>query len=292
MSDVAKAHVARLYFLGDLTKQQIAQRLGISRFKVARLLDQARAEGIVRFDIRDPVDVADELSRRVQDEFGLDLAVVVRDGGDPGAVARAAAAWLPELLPARAPLGVSWGTTLQQIADALPAGAAAGVPVVQVCGAIPGLQPGTGPVELALRFAERLGGPLYALPAPALSSRGARDELLANDAVRPTVEMFDRIGLALVGIGAGSRFPSAPRGAAGHLLVHVFDADGAFLETGEVADRAIAMSVKQISRARVLAAARGEGKERAILGALRTGLIDALVTDEQGARVALEGAAG
>jgi DNA-binding transcriptional regulator LsrR (DeoR family) len=160
--------------------------------------------------------------------------------------------------------------------------------VVQICGAIPGLETGTGPAELALRFAQRLGGRLYALPAPALSAGVARDELLRNEAVRPTVEQFDHVALALVGIGPARNFPAAPPEAVGHLLAHVYDAAGAVVGS-EAAEQAIAMSAAQLRRARVVAVAGGAGKEEAILGALRTGLVDILFTDSDRATYALEG---
>ena len=82
--------------------------------------------------------------------------------------------------------------------------------------------------------------------------------------------------VALLGIGTRPD-------AAGHLLVHVFDDDGRIVS----AERAIALSVAQLRRARVVAAAGGRRKQRAVLGALRTGLIDVLVTDAACARHAL-----
>ena len=94
-AEVAKAHVARLYFEHDVTKREIAQRLGISRFKVARLLDQARNEGIVRVEIQDPVDVDGELSRALERTFGLQLAVVVPT---EAAIPRATGAWVGGLV--------------------------------------------------------------------------------------------------------------------------------------------------------------------------------------------------
>jgi DNA-binding transcriptional regulator LsrR (DeoR family) len=187
---------------------------------------------------------------------------------------------------------VAWGATLQQVAAELPErpAAGAGADVVQICGAVPGLEPGTGPTELALRFAERLGGRLHALAAPAMASRRARDELLANAVVRPTVELFDRVDLVLVGIGAAERLAGAPAAAAGHVLVHAFDASGHFVDT-EAADRAISMSRDQLAATRVLAAAGGRAKHAAVRGALRSGLLDALVTDAATARNALRGTA-
>jgi len=287
-SAVVKAHIARLHYVRRVAKQDIAARLGMSRFKVARLLEDAVAEGIVRFDIREPVEVDDERSRALEAAFGLDLAVVVRDGGDDGAAARAAAAWLPELVRGTDTVGVSWGATLQRVADALVSPPAPlDLRVIQVCGAVPGLEPGTGPAETTQRFAERLGGRPYPLHAPALASRGARDELASNPVIAPIVDMFDRVQLAVVGIGQASALPGAPPDAAGHLLVHVYDDQGRPIGS-DISEMAISMSVDQLRRTRVAAVATGPAKSQAVLGALRTGLLNVLFTDPRCASDALE----
>ena len=266
MSRAALAEVARLYYVRELTQQQIAQRLGISRFKVLRLLEQARAEGVVRFEIDEPTPVDDELARKLEERYQLDQAIVVED-----AVA-AASDLLPRLLAARDVLGVAWGETLAKIATRLAERPApAPIPVVQICGAIEGLVPGTRPTELAARYAAWTGGRFHPLEAPAVA-----DARALRRAVQPTTEIFDRVSLALVGIGT--------RGdAAGHILVHVFDDDGRIVSE----ERAIALSVAQLRRTRVAAVAAGTQKRRAVAAALRTGLLDLLVTDPVCARYAL-----
>jgi DNA-binding transcriptional regulator LsrR (DeoR family) len=259
------AEVARLYYVRELTQQQIAQRLGVSRFKVLRLLEQARAEGVVRFEIDEAVPVHDDLSRELEKRFGLASAVVVDDGVDASA-----GELIPRLLRPDDVLGVAWGETLARTAEHLSP-VAAPVPVVQICGAIDGLQPGTGPTELAARYAAWAGGAFHPLAAPAVA-----DERALRRAVRPTTAIFDRVSIALVGIGARSD-------GAGHLLVHVFDDDGRIVSH----ERAIALTVAQLRRTRVVAIAAGRGKRRAVRGALSTGLLDVLVTDTVCARHAL-----
>ena len=259
------AEVARLYYVRDLTQQQIAERLGVSRFKVLRLLEQARSEGVVRFEIDEPVPVRDDLSRALEERYGLTTALVVESG-----VAAAAASLLPRLLRPRDVLGVSWGETLVSLVKHLPPAEAA-VPVVQICGAIEGLQPGTGPTEVAALYAGWTGGRFHPLQAPAFA-----DARALRRAVRPTTEIFDRVSVALVGIGARTD-------GAGHILVHVFDDDGRIVSE----ERSITLSVPQLRRATVVAAAGGRRKHRAVAGALRAGLIDVLVTDAACARYAL-----
>jgi hypothetical protein len=48
---VLAARVARQFYLEGFSKVDIADRLGISRFRVARLLDSARESGLVRIEI-------------------------------------------------------------------------------------------------------------------------------------------------------------------------------------------------------------------------------------------------
>lgn len=272
-STAEKSHVARLYFLRGLTKQEIGKLLGVSRFRVARLLEEARADGTVRIEIADEAPQADETARELEQAYSVELAVVVPGEGD---IPRAAAAWLPQLISGDDVVGVAWGATLAAIVKALPR-LDLGVPVVQVCGAFPDLETGSRPSEVAFELAERLGGPLFPLPAPAFASPEARADLLRNEAVRPTVELFERVTVALVGIGA--------RPPAGHILVHHFDVQGNVLAADSLA---LALSLEGLRRVpRVVAAAGGKRKRRAVLGALRSGLVDVLVTDEANARYAL-----
>ena len=68
---VLSASVARRYYLDGRSKTEIAEEFGLSRFKVARLIETARATGLVRIEIghRGLIDV--DLSARVQEAFGL-----------------------------------------------------------------------------------------------------------------------------------------------------------------------------------------------------------------------------
>ncbi len=232
-----------------------------------RLLEAARAEGVVRIEIEDELRREDDLAARLEAAFGLDLAVVVPE---PGALARAGAATLPLVLRRGDLVGVAWGETLSALVGEL-APQAERHDVVQICGAIPGLATGTGPSEVAVRLAERLGGSVSLLPAPARPA--TLDELLDDETIRPTLELFDQIQVALVGIG--------PHGSGGgHVLVHVFGPDGSVLDP----EPALALSLEGLRRARTVAVAGGEAKHEAILAVLRGRILSGLVTDEAAAR--------
>ena len=71
------AHAARRYYLDDRSKVDIAAELGVSRFKVARLLDLARTEGIVTIKVHDPRGVDPELSESLRAALGIRQALVL-----------------------------------------------------------------------------------------------------------------------------------------------------------------------------------------------------------------------
>src|SRR3989440_3912667 len=67
---------ARLYYEDELSQQQIAERLGVSRTTVSRLLQMARDEHIVRIQVVEPTDVV-TLSDELTQTLGLTRVVVV-----------------------------------------------------------------------------------------------------------------------------------------------------------------------------------------------------------------------
>ena len=130
-----KVQLATGYFVDGQSKVELASRHGLSRFQVARLLDEARDEGIVRIQIVDPTATGHNHAQ---------LAAAPRDLlGDhcqsaPGRVdARrdrpaGGAAAADGLLSEGGRLGVAWSRTLMHLPDSLEALPAADV--VQLVG--------------------------------------------------------------------------------------------------------------------------------------------------------------
>ena len=79
---VLSATVARRYYLDGRSKVQIGEELGLSRFKVARLLDTARDTGLVRIEIRYEGEIDVDLSARLRERFGLQHSIVVDTSDD------------------------------------------------------------------------------------------------------------------------------------------------------------------------------------------------------------------
>ncbi|MFO1142073.1 MAG: sugar-binding domain-containing protein [Amaricoccus sp.] len=281
--------VARMHYAAEMSQVDIAKRLGISTATVSRMLQRARAEGIVRIEIADLV-AADELGAALRDQLGLAAAAVVEA---PAGTLAALAGPVGELLVGAglAPgsvLAVGWGRAIRAILDAgLPR--IAGVLTVPATGGMQQHLPQFQVNEFVRIAAEQLGGTPRFVHAPYLPSAASREALLADPAIAEGVALWDRIDVAVVGVGLHARpdrdaTASAPgtselAGATGDVVRHYFDAAGHLVDwEGEA--RMIAASVAQLRRARlVIAAAAGIEKSDAILGAIRAGLVNALVTD-------------
>jgi DNA-binding transcriptional regulator LsrR (DeoR family) len=297
---------ARRYFLDGATKSEIAAELGISRFKVARLLDAARRDGIVRIEIGVPPHIDLELSSQLAQRHGLRGAIVVRtiDGPDEfkrEQLGRACAEVLTESLEANDVVGISWGRTLHSMVDHLTR--LPGCTVVQIVGSVPTLELNVNSMELVRRVAQCAGGPVYPLHVPILVDTPEMAAALRRDPhVNRTVAMFDRLTKAVVGIGvwtaAGSTVRAAlpaelaaeldSAGAVADVCSAVLDADGRELRKASLLDRFIAINPDQLRAVPdVVAIAGGAAKAPAILAALRSGLVHRLITDEDAARLLL-----
>lgn len=292
------ALVARRYYLDGKQKSEIAQELGLSRFKVARLLDDARAAGIVRISIELPTTIDLDLGERVAAKYGIRRAIVVHaEPGSPDATAasigQAAAEHIAGVLAEDDVLGLAWGRSLTVMADALQG--QSGADVVQLVGGVRGAGVAVSGVELVRRVAERTGGTAHPLHAPlVVGSSAMAQELLRDPALSDARDRFDRLTVCAFGIGS---WESPAQSALFNELSHedraelrrlgvVADVCGIPIDANgqpvraEVAERIVGIGLDELRRVpEVVVMAGGPTKQAAIAAVLQTGIVATLVTD-------------
>ncbi|GGK60783.1 sugar-binding transcriptional regulator [Ornithinimicrobium pekingense] len=297
------AAVARRYYLDGESKVDIAADLGLSRFKVARLLDQAKRSGMVRIEVVEPVDDAVlELAAQVRDRWGLRECWVVPDSDAPQQdVGRAAGELLGRLLGPQDVLGMPWSRSGHAMVDALTT--LPRVPVVQLSGAAATTPVDSSTVDIVRRASRIAGGGRQVFFAPLVMPDAEAAEAVRRDvAVRDTLGAASTVTVAMVGVGAwapgestihdlvddAAREKVAAAGAVGEIAGVFFDDRGRLVQTS-VSRRVIALSGEQLSAIpTVLASCHQPARAPALAAAVRGGLVTALVVTAEVAEALLE----
>jgi DNA-binding transcriptional regulator LsrR (DeoR family) len=311
---VLAASIARRHYVDGKTKIEIADEFGLSRFKVARLLEAAREQGLVRIEIGHAGTIDLETSGRLSERFKLRHAIVVDTPDDDLISLRrnlgtAAADLLTEIVTAGDAIGLAWARSVQAMVaelKTLPA-----VPVVQLTGALTSHHDisssiaGDSSVDIVREVARISGGPAYLFFAPFLVTDPATARSLRKQP--DMARAFDRISLvtvAVVGVGHWAPGQStlydaatereqaqlSREGVCAEVAGVFLTADGRILQTA-LNDRMIAISGAQLrSVDQLIAIPYGVAKAPAVRAALLSGLVDTLVTHVSLANVLLSDA--
>src|SRR3954447_11718620 len=213
---VLSASIARRYFLDGRSKLEIAEEFGLSRFKVARLLEAAQTSGLVRIEIGHAGLIDVDLSARLQSAFGLRHAVVVDTDDDSSDSLRkhlgqVAADLLAEITGPDDVLGVAWSRSVGAMARALPPLAAAprralprlaAARVVQLTGAVSMPDGDDSSIDVVRDVARAAGGPAYVFYAPfTLPDAATARALREQREVALAFAQLPRVTVAVMGVG-------------------------------------------------------------------------------------------
>jgi DNA-binding transcriptional regulator LsrR (DeoR family) len=302
---IRAATIARRYYVDGASKVDIADELGISRFKVARVLDEARAAGLVRIDIAVPAQIDAELSDRVRAAYGLREAIVLAmaDESEDSLrrhLGRLAADYLAEVIDEGDVIGLACSRTLHAMTVALTE--LPKVTVVQLTGVHPGGVEENS-VELVRRVASIARGPAYPIYAPLVVSNDATGRALRRQPqVADAMRLYRDLTKAVVAIGSWDPPVSLvrdsltksegaalrKRGVRAEVCARLLD-DGGEPVT-DLDGRVIAITAEQLQQVpEVIAVAGGTRKIDAIRAVLKGGYLTALVTDAGVARGLLPG---
>ncbi len=300
--------IAKMYYQENLSQQEIANQLGVSRSLIATYLQRARDQQVVRIQIADPRDDSAHLAVELCRRFGIEKAALVPQGHKSDeltrrAVAAEAAKFIETRLKDGDVLGIGWGRTTSRMVDLLAPTRPRSIDVVPLLGESGHESSYSQMNHLILRTAQRFGGRPHFLLAPmVVGSPELRDMLWRDMAVHAVAAQWDRMTMACFGIGVLPPTPGmivyvgdahAPmlvsKGAVGDVCVHPFNQRGEILKT-PLTDCLIGVGEGQLMRAPCrIAVACGAEKAKSIIGALRTGLITHLFVDALTAAVVLEG---
>jgi DNA-binding transcriptional regulator LsrR (DeoR family) len=303
--------VSNLYYEQGLNQEEIKVKLHISRSKVSRLLNQARQIGVVQITVHPPHGFNHALEQELETRFSLKEAIVVEvnDPASSDIISRelgiAAAGYFSRICIPGQTIGISWGTTLNQMVLALQQNRVPNTHLVQLIGGLGKPESEVHATDLCHRLARQLNSRLTLLPAPGIVENHRTKEILLSDGyVRKALDLFSEIDLAYVGIGAptldsvvmrdGSILTERDRdillakGAVGDIALRFFDSQGKPI-ISDVDERVIGITLEQLSKIKqVIGVGGGLQKEAAIRGALQGNYIHVLITDHITAQLLTE----
>lgn len=299
--------VARRHYLDGRSKVEIADEFGISRFQVARILTDARANGWVRVEITLPGHIDADLSMQVRDALGIRSAVAVEapaqaDVAIREEIAGVVAGLLGELVRPGQVVGLAWSRTIAAMASRLEH--LVPCTVVQLAGslAVPGASSGT--VEVVRTVAAVAGGEALPIYAPLVVEDAATAAALRRQPeIARALDKAAELDVAVVSVGgwdaglstvwdavsAVERAEARAHGAVGESSGRLFDADGKDVTAG-FDDRVVGVPLDLLRRTpEVVVTAYGAARAEAVLAAVRAQFITTLVVDTSLARQLLQG---
>ncbi len=284
------------YYIENMTQQKISEKLGISRMKVIKLLEKARQNGVIQFQISQErshhLQVEQELIRRWQ----LKDAFVVPAAPDESClndtVAKAAAMYINDRLTENTYINIGYGDTLSRVLNHLATVTEAPLSAVSLTGGVSYYLPNT--------FSSVFNAKLFLYPAPLIVST---KELCSAMQKEPSIQEISRMvnlaSMTVISVGGINEDATiikngifnkndflylSMQGAVGDILSHFIDKDGNPIQT-DIEDRLLSTSLSTLrTLPNVIGVAAGSSKLKAIRASLKGGYLNTLITDEQTAR--------
>ncbi|OCA87781.1 transcriptional regulator [Bacillus sp. FJAT-27225] len=302
--------VSSLYYNDGCTQAEIANKIGVSRPVISKLLQKAKDEGIVNIYIKDESVHTVELEQQLEKYFGLETAIVVPNNGLTKemvmrSVGLAGANYVNRNMRGVKSIGISWGMTLAGLVQEYPFERRDDITVVPLEGGMGAKAVEIHANQLANELAKKINGTCTYLYAPAVvESEELKDRLMAMQDIQTVLESGRNVDMALISVGNPFKDSTLVKigylqeddlsylqeiGAVGDIGFRFFDRNGSSLNHS-LDRKAIGISLEELKDIpKVVAVVEGENKVESIVGALRGGIINVLIIDEQTAASIVKG---
>lgn len=307
--DRMRVRAAWMYFVEQMTQNDIADVLGVGRVTVVRMLADARIRNEVKIAIEGELSEVVRLERALEATFGVGEAIVAplsEPTADPiPSISAATGTFLSDAMKPGMTVGVGWGRTLFASLSSISGRTLPDFKVISLLGGVSQVRR-FNPAEFAWRFAQAFQGEGFLIPAPAVvDSAATKEALIKRCGIQEIFDMADTLDAVVISVGGvdsattfyrggflteDQRLDLVNRGAVGDLLFHFFDKNGELIEH-PINDRVMSVDVDRIRRAplRILASG-GPEKAGAMIAAMQLVRPTVLITDEESARALLRNA--
>lgn len=293
------AKIAILYYKDNLTQTDIAEKFNTTRFKISKMLQEAIDLKIVEISINRTERRITSLESKIKSLFNLKQIIVLRtvhtnSSDTEQIVAKAAAGFIESLITRDSVVGLTWGATLYQTIQNINPPHRLPITIVQPLGTAGKRDVTIDTPDLIRRLAEKYDSKYLFLYAPLyIMSNQVRESLKLEPVINETIIALENIDILLTGIGTPDSIfstflwknylrqdESLSNVAVGALYGRLFDQNGRILST-DVNEKVFGVGMSAIKKIKDrVAVVTNRFKAHAVIGALRGGLINTLITDE------------
>lgn len=292
--------VAWLFYREDLNHSDIARLLGISRFKVARILDEAKEKNIIKVEIFLSDENNTKIQRQLEKKYSLSEVIIINSTNDQEklkmSLGEACADYFLRVISSNMKIGVGFSSSVNAMVNFLPEISCDNCQVIQIIGgAFSDNNASESVATMPLRLANKINSPLFNISAPVVVNYAeVRKAILDEPIIKTGFEKFKDLDIAFVGLGGtninctlcsmgvidpASHDQLVSKGAVGDINARFYDINGNRVIT-DLDNRLISMDLQTLKEVhRVVGVAGGQEKHKAILGALNGSYLDILITD-------------
>ncbi|WP_280770465.1 sugar-binding transcriptional regulator [Salipaludibacillus daqingensis] len=298
---------ARMYYVYDYNQSVIAEKLGVSRPTVSRLLDLAKQEGIVEINVVDPEEDTVHMTKKLENKYGLKKVFIAHTPDDEEQtkyyLGRMAAQYLNEIVKDDDIIGLTWGTTLHKVAKELTPKEVSNVKVVQLKGGVSHSETNTYAGEILHLFGQAYDTIPHHLPLPAIVDHVVVKQAMEADRyIKNILDLGRRANIAMYTIGpiktesilfqlgyfSDNDLKVIYSKAVGDISSRFFDEKGDICHS-ELNARTLGLDLEELrSKEYSILVAGGENKLQGIRGALVGGYANVLITDIHSAKQLME----
>lgn len=302
--------VAQMYYEQGLKQEDIAKQLGISRSSISMVLTEAKEYGIVQVNIKDPFENNQELSEKIKQTFHINECIVIPTMMTEANIltkisAHRAANIVRKELNNNATIGIAWGITCYEFMNSFKNKELIGVNVVPLIGGTNRVNSQFQLNEMVRMFADKINGIPTFIHAPAIPETVEDKNLyLQSYEMQIIQKLWRNLDIAVISVGASPEYYDDSKSyilsmdkkeyeedrnkVVGDICARNCNIYGEFLEN-EYNSKIIGIPIEDLKNAkRVICVASGKHKVLSIIAALRSEIVDLLITDENTAKNVLD----
>ncbi|MCP8856874.1 sugar-binding transcriptional regulator [Latilactobacillus fuchuensis] len=301
-------NVCHLYYEGNLSQNEIAKKLSISRPTVSRLLQSALEQGLVKIEIIDPLENLTMLATQLEQKYQLKKVLIAYDTTNDTTLindklGELAAQFLDEIVEDHDRIGISWGQTIEAVASHLKPSERRDVSVIQLKGSVPASDMNNFANDINQKFGNAFQTNTLNLPLPVIFDNAVTKEIVSKDRfIQALIEAGLRTNIALftsgtvrsnamlfnLGYLSPAEIERVQKNSVGDIISRFITPDGQIADP-DIDARTVAISLEALKHKKYSMLIAGSSKKVAsIHAALSGGYANVLITDSQAAAALLK----